>query len=156
AKMLGWLDGNACELSDPGRQELRLLKASIPEWRDSWASAIDHSLDGRAGSVATLSDPSVLLRAALSEVASSAERNTTEDWPNLTRHEPFQGLGGQHPRRGMAALRFELRHHRHPPVLRRDLLSHWAGGASDRLLCVCAGRLIGAPDPLLNGLQHQT
>jgi hypothetical protein len=156
ATILGWLDGNACELSDTGQEELRLLKDSIPEWRDSWARGADHSLDGRAGSVATLSDPSILLSTALSEVAASAETNTTEDWHNFTRHEPFQGLVEQHPRRAMAALSFELRRHRHHPALWRDLLSHWPSGTSDRLLCVCAGRLIGAPDTLLNGLQHQT
>jgi hypothetical protein len=109
ATMLGWLDGNACALSDPGKEELRLLKESIPEWRESWAGAADHSLDGRADSVATLSDPSVLLKTPLSDVAESAERNTSEDWRNLARHEPFQGLVEQHPRRAMAALSFELR-----------------------------------------------
>ena len=156
ATMLGWLDSCGCELSDPGRGELRHLKESIPEWRDSWARGADHSLDGRAGSVATQSDPSVLLGAPLSDVAESAVRHTTEDWRNLTRHEPFQGLVEQHPRRAMAALSLELRHNRDRPELWRDLLAHWPSGASDRLLRVCAGRLIGAPDTLLAALQHQT
>jgi hypothetical protein len=97
-----------------------------------------------------------LLAVALSDVAETAERHTTEDWHNLTRHEPFQGLVEKHPRRAMAALSLELRRNRQHPVLWRALLSHWPSGTSDRLLCVCAGRLIGAPDKLLGGLQHQT
>jgi hypothetical protein len=156
ATMLGWLDSYGCELTDFGRQNLRQLKESIPEWRDSWAHGADHSLDGRAGWVATQSDPSVLLAAGLSDVAEIAERHTKEDWHNLTRHEPFQGLVEKHPRRAMAALSLELRRNRHHPPLWRDLLSHWPSGTSDRLLCVCVGRLIGAPDELVAGLQHQT
>ena len=93
------------------------MKESIPEWRDSWAQGADHSLDGRAGSVATQSDPSVLIGAPLSDVAESAVRHTTEDWRNLTRHEPFQGLVEQHPRRAMAALSLELRHNRDRPEM---------------------------------------
>ena len=58
----------------------------------SWARAADHSLDGRAGSVATQSDPSVLLATPLSDVAETAERHTTEDWRNLTRHNRFRVL----------------------------------------------------------------
>ena len=156
ATMLGWLDNCGCELSDAGREKLRQLKESIPEWSESWTRGADHSLDGRGGSVATQSDPSVLLAAAMSDVAETAERHTREDWHNLTRHEPFQGLVEKHPRRAMAALSVELRRKRHHPALWRDLLSHWPSGTSDRLLCVCVGRLIGAPDELLAGLQHQT
>lgn len=156
AAMLGWLDLGGCELSSAGREELRLLKESMPEWRDSWARAADHSLDGRAGFVATQSNPTVLLEAPLREVAETAERHTSEDWHNLTRHEPFQGLVERHPRRAMAALSLELRRNRHHPALWRDLLSKWPTGASDRLLCVCAGRLIGVPDTLQAGLQHET
>jgi hypothetical protein len=141
ATMLGWLDSCGCELSDPGREKLRQLKESIPEWRESWARAADHSLDGRAGSVATQSDPSVLVAAALSDVAETAVKHTTEDWHNLTRHEPFQGLVQKFPRRAMAALSLELHRDRHHPALWQVLLSHWPSGTSDRLLCVCAGRL---------------
>jgi hypothetical protein len=156
ATMLGWLESFGCELSDAGRETLRKLKRSIPEWRDSWAHAADHSHDARAGSVATQSDPSALLAVPLSDVAETAERQATEDFHSLTRHEPFLGLVERHPRRAMAALSLELRRDRHPAGLWRDLLSQWPSDASDRLLCVCAGRLIRAPKTLLAGLQHAT
>ena len=156
AEMLGWLDIHGCELSDPGQAELRQLQESIPEWRDSWARAADHSLDGRGGRVATESDPAVLLDAALRDVAETAEKHATEDWHKLTRHAPFQGLVEQYPRRALAALSLRLRRNEHHPALWRVLLSYWPNSANDRLLCVCAGRLIGAPGTLLAALQHET
>jgi hypothetical protein len=155
AVILAWLDKRGCHLSPAGQEELRQSKASIPEWRDSWADAADQSLDGRGGFVATQPDPAVLLDAPLSDLAETAEKHTSEDWRTLTRREPFQGLVQQHPRRAVAALTLELRRNRHHPALWRDLLSHWPSSASDRLLCVCAGRLITMPDTLLAELQHE-
>ena len=156
ATMLGWPEMSGCQLSDRGRDELNQIQASIPEWRDSWARVADHSLDGRAGFVATESNPAILLDTPLSDVAAAAEKHTTEDAHALRRHEPFQGLVQQYPRRAMAVLSLGLRRNNCHPALWRDLLSHWPSGTSDRLLCVCAGRIVGAPASLLAGLQHQT
>jgi hypothetical protein len=156
ATTLRWLEINGCELSATARERLKDLQQSIPEWRDTWAEGADRSSEGRAGTVVTQSDPSVLVDARLSDVADLAKDHTSEDWHNLTRYEPFQGLVEKHPRRAMAALSLELRRNRNHPELWRDLLSHWPSGASDRLVCVCAGRLISAPDELLAELLHQT
>ena len=57
--------------------------------------------------MATDSDPGVLLDAPLLDVAAIAERQSNEDWRNLTRREPFQGLVQKHTRRALAVLILE-------------------------------------------------
>lgn len=154
ATMLGWLDRRGCHLSPQALKRLKRLQAQIADWRDSWSDSADHSLDGRAGSVATDTDPTVLLNAPLSQIAALTEQYSKEDVLAFLQHDPFQGLVEKRPRRALAALAFEARRGKVQTRLWGSLLGHWPRATSERLLALCAGRVARLPNDALVGLRY--
>jgi hypothetical protein len=152
--VFGWLEANGCELSENAHQQLAALR---PEFPDSQRDpAPDRSLDSRVGWVGVDAEPAALLVTPLAQTIAAAFRQESESAFSRTQRMPFRGLVQQHTRRALAALRASARIGDFNGNAWRQLLSDWPEASSDRLVRVCAGRIVTLPDSVLENLTRET
>ncbi len=154
ATAFGWLLRQGCELSEEIQQLLPELRKADPSWAPVHEQFADQSLDTRASSVATDTDPGALLALPISEIIPAVRRLSGRDYDRFVERAPLRGLIQHSPRRVLAALRWANRRGDAAAEIWGTLLSFWPAGSSSRLLVVCAGRLTGLDASAISQMRH--
>jgi hypothetical protein len=155
ASVLGWLQQQNCKLFSSTTRSLAKLRSAEPEWRSSWDSSADESLEGRAGWVRTESDASKIIDAPLSELVARAQQNTTRPFQEFTAYRPFIGVVKDRPSRAVRALSLEASRGNYPIEFWRNALSEWPKQTNDRLRCLFAARIGRLPNDVAFDLRFE-
>jgi len=153
ASILGWLQANDCELSNPTVKLLPKLQSANPEWNAHWAASADESLDARAGYVAVRTDPTRIIDAPIPQIIEVANQHSTRPFMEFTEYRPFSGLVMQHPQRALAALAYQGRQGNFPTEYWRTALDEWPAELPQRLQRLFAHRVTRLPKDLIVALR---
>lgn len=154
--MLLWLEQEGCTFSPECIEQRDALKATLPEWRDSWVTHAAHSMETQVGWVGTKEDFHHVRDLPFGEITSRcAETEGERSIGSFTRLDPFLGLTKNAPCIALAALSADSRRGQHPVRYWRTLLQSWPDTVAPRATFALGMRIARLPAATLVELRHQ-
>jgi hypothetical protein len=145
-----WLQKSGCKLSAYTREEAKLLRTAVPDWKEDYGAKAAESLEGRTGWVRTNTSYEELAQTPLSLVLPQAKERSGRSDDFLVENDPFAGLAGQRPVRAFAALTYAAKRGDFPEwAWRRFLNSEARKNDKAKLAWLIAERLASYPNEQL-------
>ena len=145
-----WLEQSGCKLSSTAREQAKLLRTAVPDWKEEYGVKAADSLEGRSGFVRTNTSHEELRDKPLSQVLLQAKESSGRSDDFLVENDPFAGLASQRPVRAFAALNYAAERGDFPEwAWRRFLNSQARKNDKSRLVWLIANRLARYPNEQL-------
>jgi hypothetical protein len=155
SRKVTWLVQAGCAISDATAAVLASEKRKIPEWEDSWATgAASETSRGRSGSVATNTDPSILLNVDDAEIVATVLAQPGRPWGEFIEDRPFKGLVAEYPARAINALALSAQNGDYPTELWRTLIHDWPDTAPEDATRTFHDLFRQLPAEILQNLHH--
>ncbi|CAI1147732.1 Uncharacterised protein [Serratia entomophila] len=145
-----WLQKSGCQLSSSTRGHMKLLRNTVPDWKEDYAKKAADSQEGRTGFVRTNTSHEVLTNIPLSRVLLQAKEQSGRSDDFLVENDPFSGFVTQRPIRAFAALTYAAKRGSFPDwAWQRFLSSEARKNDKARLVRLIAERLASYPNEQL-------
>lgn len=145
-----WLQRSGCKLSAHTREQAKLLRAAVPDWKEDYGAKAAEALESRAGWVRTNTSYEELAETPLSLVLLRAKERSGRSDDFLVENDPFAGLAGQRPVRAFAALTYAAKRGDFPEwAWRRFLNAAARRNDTARMTLLIAERLTRYPNEQL-------
>ncbi|CDM57749.1 putative conserved protein [Rhizobium favelukesii] len=140
---INWMKLNGLQLSTDMDARNVELQRDAPAWKLEYAAREARSLEGRVGTVRTVSDPTAIVDEPLANVLSKALELSKRRGVDFTEHDPFRGFVEQRPVRTLAVLRDAARRGDYPEWAWRTFLNAKARESDPaRFSAVIAGEIL--------------
>ncbi|NEK40680.1 hypothetical protein GR250_04450 [Rhizobium leguminosarum] len=120
---LNWMKLNGLHLLTDVDARTAELQRDAPRWKLENAAREARSLEGRVGTVRTVTDPSGLADEPLANVLAKAMELSGRRGLEFTEHDPFLGLVQNRPARAFAVLRHAAKRNEYPEWAWRTFLN---------------------------------
>jgi len=145
-----WLQNSGCKLSANTHKRAKLLRTTLPDWKEDYGGKAAESLESRTGWVRTNTSHEELAETPLSLILQQAKERSGRSDDFLVENDPFSGLASQRPARAFTALTYAAKRGNFPDwAWQRFLNSEARKNDKARLTWLIAERLARYPNAQL-------